>query len=98
MALGAFLVELLFGGLGLVPDASQAQIVEQGMTWSYTRYLSMVALAMAALMLVGSLRTGGREMPAMMGRGTRRHGPLTPLSTWRETDALARGGIPWRGT
>jgi uncharacterized membrane protein YraQ (UPF0718 family) len=67
MALGGYVVEVLFGVLGLVPDASDVQVVEQGITWNYTTYLNIVALALSAVLLVRFLRTGGREMLSMMG-------------------------------
>ena len=67
MVLGGYIVELLFGGLGLIPDASQAQVVEQGITWNYTTILNIIALALTALLLVRFYRTGGREMLSMMG-------------------------------
>jgi uncharacterized membrane protein YraQ (UPF0718 family) len=67
MVLGGYVVELLFGGLGLVPDASQAQVVDQGITWNYTTVLNIIALALTALLLVRFYRTGGREMLSMMG-------------------------------
>jgi hypothetical protein len=67
MVLGGYVVELLFGGLGLVPDPSQAQVAEQGITWNYTTILNLIALALTALLLVRFYRTGGREMLSMMG-------------------------------
>ncbi|HEX3297232.1 MAG TPA: permease [Nocardioides sp.] len=67
MVLGGYVVELLFGGLGLVPDPSQAQVAEQGITWNYTTILNLFALALTALLLVRFYRTGGREMLSMMG-------------------------------
>ena len=67
MVLGGFAVELLFGGLGLIPDASQAQVVDQSITWNYTTILNIVALALTALLLVRFFRTGGRDMLSMMG-------------------------------
>jgi len=67
MVLGGYVVELLFGGLGLVPDPSQAQVAEQGITWNYTTILNLFALTLTALLLVRFYRTGGREMLSMMG-------------------------------
>jgi uncharacterized protein len=69
MVLGGYVVELVFGGLGLVPDASQARVAGQGITWNYTTYLNIVALALTALLLVRFYRTGGRDMLSMMGGG-----------------------------
>jgi uncharacterized membrane protein YraQ (UPF0718 family) len=67
MVLGGYIVELLFGGLGLIPDASQAQVAEQGITWNYTTILNIIALTLTALLLVRFYRTGGRAMLSMMG-------------------------------
>jgi len=67
MVLGGYVVELLFGGLGLVPDPSQAQVAEQGITWNYTTILNIIALTLTALLLVRFYRTGGRAMLSMMG-------------------------------
>jgi uncharacterized protein len=67
MVIGGYIVELLFGGLGLIPDAGQAQVAEQGITWNYTTILNIIALALTALLLIRFYRTGGREMLSMMG-------------------------------
>jgi uncharacterized membrane protein YraQ (UPF0718 family) len=69
MVAGGYLVELLFGGLGLQPDPSQAKVMEQGITLNYTTVLNVIFLALTAVLLVRFLRTGGREMLAMMGGG-----------------------------
>ncbi len=69
MVVGGFLVELLFGGLGLVPDPSRAKIVEEGIRLNYTTVLNVVALAWSAFVVVRFLRTGGRDMLRMMGGG-----------------------------
>ena len=69
MVLAGYLVEILFGGLGLVPAADQAQVVETGITWNYTTILNILALALTATLLVRFFRTGGRDMLSMMGGG-----------------------------
>jgi uncharacterized protein len=69
MVLGGYLVEILFNVLDLVPAHSQAVVVEQGIRWNYTTVLNIIALALTVVLLVRFLRTGGREMLAMMGGG-----------------------------
>jgi uncharacterized membrane protein YraQ (UPF0718 family) len=66
MVIGGYIVELLFGGLGLVPPNSQAKVIEQGIQWNYTTWLNIIALLLTAVLLVRFFRTGGREMMAMM--------------------------------
>jgi uncharacterized membrane protein YraQ (UPF0718 family) len=69
MVMGGYLVELLFGGLGLVPPNSQAKLVEQGIEWNYTTWLNIIALLLTAVLLLRFFRTGGREMLSMMHGG-----------------------------
>jgi uncharacterized membrane protein YraQ (UPF0718 family) len=69
MVAGGYIVELVFGGLGLVPDHGQARVVEQGITWNYTTWLNIVALTLTTVLLVRFFSTGGRQMLAMMGGG-----------------------------
>ena len=67
MVTGGYAVELIFGALGLVPDRGRAQIAEQSITWNYTTWLNIAALLLTVALLVRFVRTGGREMLAMMG-------------------------------
>jgi uncharacterized membrane protein YraQ (UPF0718 family) len=69
MVLGGYLVEILFNVFNLVPDHSQAQIIQQGVTWNYTTILNIIAFALTAVLLARFYRTGGRDMLAMMGGG-----------------------------
>ena len=69
MVLGGYVVEVLFGGLGLVPSHGQARVVEEGISWNYTTWLNILALLLTIVLLVRFYRTGGREMLAMMGGG-----------------------------
>jgi hypothetical protein len=66
MAVAGYLVELLFGGLGLVPDRSTAHLPEGGVSWNYTTWLNIVFLALAAVLVVRFVRTGGIPMLRMM--------------------------------
>ncbi|MFE5664313.1 permease [Streptomyces niveus] len=62
-----YVVEFLFGGLGLIPDQADAKLPTEGITWNYTTWLNIVFLALAAVLLVRFGRTGGLTMLRMMG-------------------------------
>ncbi len=68
MAVAGFLVEIMFGLVGLVPSHRevQAKVVEASVTWNYTTILNIVFLALAAVLVVRFLRTGGPDMLRMM--------------------------------
>ncbi|MET7680574.1 permease [Streptomyces sp. NPDC005423] len=67
MAVAGYLVEFLFGGLGLVPDQADAKVPDSGVSWNYTTWLNIVFLLLAASLVVRFLRTGGPAMLRMMG-------------------------------
>jgi uncharacterized protein len=67
MVAAGLLVELLFGAVGLVPTQRATKVVEASVTWNYTTVLNLVFLALAAVMVVRFLRTGGPAMLKMMG-------------------------------
>ena len=67
MAVAGYAVELLFGGLGLVPDQADAKIPMDGVTWNYTTFLNIAFLLLTATLLVRFVRTGGLGMLRMMG-------------------------------
>jgi len=69
MVMGGYIVEILFNLFNLVPDHSQAQIMEQGISWNYTTILNIIALALTVVLLIRFYRSGGRGMLAMMGGG-----------------------------
>jgi len=66
MAVAGYAVELLFGGLGLVPDQADAKIPMDGVTWNYTTFLNIAFLLLTATLLVRFVRTGGLGMLRMM--------------------------------
>jgi uncharacterized membrane protein YraQ (UPF0718 family) len=72
MVVAGFLVEFLFGGLGLIPDQADARIPEEGVTWDYTTWLNIAFLLLAAVLVVRFLRTGGPAMLRAMGGGPER--------------------------
>jgi uncharacterized membrane protein YraQ (UPF0718 family) len=67
MAGAAFVVELLFGLLHLIPQQRNAQIMEEAIHWNYTSVLNVLFLVLAALLFVRFFRTGGPAMLRMMG-------------------------------
>jgi uncharacterized membrane protein YraQ (UPF0718 family) len=67
MVAAGFVVELVFGGLGLIPEQSAAKIPAQGVSWDYTTYLNIAFLLLAAVLAVRFVRTGGVMMLRMMG-------------------------------
>jgi uncharacterized membrane protein YraQ (UPF0718 family) len=67
MAAAGYVIELLFGGLGLVPDRASAKIPSGGVSWDYTTWLNIVFLILAAALIIRFVRTGGASMLRMMG-------------------------------
>jgi hypothetical protein len=67
MVIAGYAVELIFGGLGLVPDRSAARIPDSGVSWDYTTWLNIAFLLLAAVIIVRFVRTGGLPMLRMMG-------------------------------
>lgn len=66
MSLAALAVEFLFGALHLIPQQRKAQIVSESIRWNYTTILNIVFLALATVLVMRFLRTGGRAMLRMM--------------------------------
>ena len=69
MVIAGYIVEFLFGGLGLIPAERAAKVAEQGIQWNYTTILNIVFLLLAAALLVRFFRSGGGPMLKMMGGG-----------------------------
>ena len=67
MATAGYVVELVFGGLGLIPSRASAKIPDQGITWDYTTWLNIAFGLLALVLLVRFVRTGGVRMLRMMG-------------------------------
>jgi uncharacterized membrane protein YraQ (UPF0718 family) len=66
MVIAGYLVELVFGGLGLVPSRASATIPDQGVAWDYTTWLNIAFGLLAVALLVRFVRTGGVPMLRMM--------------------------------
>jgi uncharacterized protein len=73
MVAAGYVVEIAFGGLGLIPSARAAKVTQTGITWNYTTILNIVFLLLAAALLVRFYRSGGAPMLKMMGGGPGSH-------------------------
>jgi len=69
MAAAGYVVEVLFGLLHLVPHERAAKVVEASISWNYTTFLNLAFLALAVVLIVRFVRTGGLAMLRMMGGG-----------------------------
>ena len=67
MAAAGYVIEIVFGGLGLIPDPADAKLPDQGVAWDYTTWLNIIFLLLAAALIVRFVRTGGLAMLRMMG-------------------------------
>ena len=63
---GGWIVELLFGILGLVPEDRHAPVMEASVSWNYTTFLDILFLVVTAILVTRFLRTGGPAMLRMM--------------------------------
>jgi uncharacterized membrane protein YraQ (UPF0718 family) len=68
MAGAALIVELIFDALGLIPDQRNARVVETSITWNYTTWLNIAFFALAGLLVLRFLKTGGLAMLRMMNK------------------------------
>ncbi len=68
----ALVVELVFHGLGLIPQHRGATVSELRITWNYSTVLDIVFLVLAALLLWRFMRTGGPAMLRMMSMPPKR--------------------------
>jgi uncharacterized protein len=73
MAAAGYAIEIIFGGLGLIPGRASAKVPDMGVSWDYTTWLNIVFLLLALVLIVRFVRTGGGMMLKMMG-GSPEHG------------------------
>jgi uncharacterized membrane protein YraQ (UPF0718 family) len=66
MAAAGYVVEALFGLLGLIPAQRGAVVLEAHVQWNYTAVLNILALALSAMLVWRFLGTGGPKMLRMM--------------------------------
>jgi uncharacterized protein len=67
MVTASYIVEFIFGGLGLVPTTRDAKVTEMAIQWNYTTVLNIVALLVAAGLIYRFIRSGALPMLKMMG-------------------------------
>ena len=67
MVAAGYIIEFLFGGLGLVPATRAAKVTDAGIQWNYTTILNIIFLLVAAALLIRFFRSGGAQMLKMMG-------------------------------
>lgn len=66
--LAGYVVELLFGVLGLIPGGERhADTGRTPISWNYTSVLNLVFAVVAAVLVFRFFTTGGRSMLSMMG-------------------------------
>jgi uncharacterized membrane protein YraQ (UPF0718 family) len=75
MVVAGYLVELIFGAAGLVPATRNATVLTAAISWNYTTYLNIAAIALTLALVWRFFRTDGRMMFKMMG------GPPAPVTT-----------------
>jgi uncharacterized protein len=69
MVAAGYIVEVVFGALGLIPATRHAKVVEASVTLNYESVLNIIFLLVAAALVWRFLRTGGPEMLKMMSGG-----------------------------
>lgn len=74
MAGAAYVIEIVFGLLHLIPTKRAAQVMAEGISWNYTTWLNLAGLGLGAVLLWRFLKTGGPDMLKAMGsKPGRRH-------------------------
>ena len=66
MAAAGYVVEFLFGALGIIPQDRNVVAITEGIQWNYTTVLNIIFLAVAAVLVIRFIRTGGLPMLRMM--------------------------------
>ena len=67
MAGAGYVVEVVFGGVGVIRGRAAVHIPDSGVSWDYTTWLNIVFLILSAVLIVRFARTGGGMMLKMMG-------------------------------
>src|SRR3989440_12068906 len=66
MVAAGYIVEFLFGALGIIPQNRNVVAITEGIQWNYTTILNIIFLIVAAVLVIRFLRTGGLPMLKMM--------------------------------
>ena len=67
MVVAGYLVELVFGAASLIPSQRNATVMHAGISLNYTTWLNIAFLALATVLVVRFVTTGGIPMLRMMG-------------------------------
>ena len=68
MAAAGYVVEFVFGALGIIPTNRNVVAITEGVTWNYTTVLNIIFLFLAAILVIRFIRTGGLPMLRMMNK------------------------------
>src|SRR5437762_8399186 len=66
MAAAGYVVEFVFGALGIIPSNRNIAAVTEEVQWNYTSILNIIFLVLAAILVIRFIRTGGIPMLRMM--------------------------------
>src|SRR6266700_1515606 len=66
MAAAGYVVEFVFGALGIIPTNRDVVAITEGIQWNYTSILNIIFLLLAAILVIRFIRTGGIPMLRMM--------------------------------
>lgn len=67
MVSAGYVVQFVFGATGLIPSQRNVTVLDAGVSWNYTTWLNIAFLALAALLVVRFVSTGGVPMLRAMG-------------------------------
>src|SRR5712672_1457856 len=62
MVADGYIVEFLFGALGIIPQNRKVVAITEGIQWNYTSVLNIIFLVLAAILVMRFIRTGGIPM------------------------------------
>ena len=94
MVLAGYVVEVLFGALGLIPAQRAARTAAAGIQWNYTTILNIIFLLLAAALLARFFASGGGPMLKMMGGSPDEHaGHVMSDGPGEQASGTSRGGI-----
>ena len=82
MVAAGYVIEIAFGTIGLVPGSRHANVEEASISWNYTTFLDIAFLALAVVLVVRFVRSGGTGMLKRMGGE-----PAPASSRWPATAA-----------
>ncbi len=81
MAAAGYVIEALFGALGIIPTSHTVAKITQGAHWNYTAWLNIAFLIIALILVIRFFRTGGPPMLRMMSKpaGTMEHDTMSHI-------------------